>query len=331
MSRPTLIEHILRSQQHHPQATGKLSRILARLSLAGRMMSNRILNAGFLGEHGAAGMVNVQGEDQQKLDVLANDIFIRVFETLTSVVAVGSEEMDDIYEFPQNRETGEYVVLFDPLDGSGNIDVNGGLGSIFSVFHRKSEQGKPATMADFLQPATELVAGGYILYGPVTHFVYTAGMDGNVCCFTLDRMVGEFFLTHENLMIPEGVGTYSVNESNEGKWDEKTKELVATLRQGRAPVGKRGARYSGALVTDFHRTLLKGGIFMYPGLTDRPEGKLRYLYEIGPLALVAERAGGMSTDGKKRSLEYVPSELHDRCPLFIGSKGDVEYAMSCLS
>jgi fructose-1,6-bisphosphatase len=153
MSRPTLIEHILRSQQHHPQATGKLSRILARLSLAGRMMSNRILNAGFLGEHGAAGMVNVQGEDQQKLDVLANDIFIRVFETLTSVVAVGSEEMDDIYEFPQNRETGEYVVLFDPLDGSGNIDVNGGLGSIFSVFHRKSEQGQACdALADFLQP-----------------------------------------------------------------------------------------------------------------------------------------------------------------------------------
>ncbi|PIE21911.1 MAG: class 1 fructose-bisphosphatase [Planctomycetota bacterium] len=331
MSRPTLIEHILRTQQHHPNATGKLSRILARLSLAGRMMANRILNAGFLGEHGAAGMVNVQGEDQQKLDVLANDIFTRVFDTLSSVVAVGSEEMDEIFEFPHHRDSGEYVVLFDPLDGSGNIDVNGGIGSIFSVLHRKSAKGEPANLEDFLQPGRDLVAGGYILYGPVTQFVYTAGMQGTVNCFTLDRMVGEFFLTHEDLMIPSGTGTYAVNESNQSKWDEKTRALVASYRCGEDPVGKRGARYSGALVSDFHRILLKGGIFMYPGLLDRPRGKLRYLYEVGPLALVAERAGGMSTDGKTRSLDLKPTELHERCPLFIGSKEDVEYAMSQLA
>lgn len=331
MSRPTLIEHIRTTERLHPGATGELSRILARLSLAGRMIAQRLLNAGFLGEHGDTGIVNVQGERVQKLDELADQIFVRVFESLGSVCAVASEERAkiEVFEDDESRD-GKYCILFDPLDGSGNIDINGSLGSIFSVHQRTSTTGF-ATEADFKQAGDEQVAAGYILYGPSTVFVYTAGKDGAVNGFTLDRSIGEFFLTHKDIRMPEGGGAYSVNESNEPNWDDKTKELVASFRQGRAPVGKRAARYTGALVADFHRTLLQGGIFLYPGLNNRPRGKLRYLYEASPLAKIAEQAGGASSDGKVRTLELVPGELHERCPLFVGSKADVEYAVRSLS
>lgn len=331
MGRPTLIEHIRSTERLHPGASGELSSILARLSLAGRMIAQRLLNAGFLGEHGDTGVVNVQGERVQKLDELADQIFVRVFESLPGVCAVASEERAKIHVYEDElSQTGKYCILFDPLDGSGNIDINGSLGSIFSVHQRVSETPGRATEADFLQAGDKQVAAGYILYGPSTVFVYTAGTDGSVNGFTLDRSIGEFFLTHPEIRMPESGGTYSVNESNEAKWDDKTKELVASFRQGRAPVGKRGARYTGALVADFHRTLLKGGIFLYPGLNDRPRGKLRYLYEASPLAKIAEQAGGASSDGVIRSLEIVPSELHERCPLFVGSKADVEYAVQAL-
>ncbi len=327
MPRPTLIEHILKRQPS--EATGELSRILARLSLAGRMIAQRILNAGFLGEHGEAGSVNVQGEEQQKLDVLANEIFKRVFETLTSVNALGSEETEGVIYYPDSEDRGKYIVLFDPLDGSGNIDINGSLGSIFSVHRRLGDRGR-AELADFLQPGARQVAAGYILYGPATVFVYTVPGQSGVNAFTLDRSIGEFFLTHEDIKIPEGKGSYSVNESNEPKWEPRVRDLVASFRRGETPLGKRSARYTGALVADFHRTLLKGGIFMYPALEGRPRGKLRYLYEASPLALVAENAGGAASDGRVRLLDLKPKELHERCPLYIGSKADVEYAVSFL-
>ncbi len=327
MPNPTLIEHILKSQPH--EAHGELSRILARLSLAGRMIAQRILNAGFLGEHGEAGSVNVQGEEQQKLDVLANEIFKRVFETLPSVNALGSEECEEIMYYPDSDRRGKYIVLFDPLDGSGNIDINGSLGSIFSVHRRRGGEGR-AELGDFLQPGSRQVAAGYILYGPATVFVYTVPGQTGVNAFTLDRSVGEFFLTHRDILIPEGKGSYSVNESNEPKWTEEVRNLVASFRRGEATVGKRSARYTGALVADFHRTLLKGGIFLYPPLKDRPRGKLRYLYEASPLAMVAENAGGAASDGSLRLLDLEPRELHERCPLYIGSKADVEYAVSKL-
>ncbi|MCB9882872.1 MAG: class 1 fructose-bisphosphatase [Planctomycetes bacterium] len=330
MTRPTLIEHIRTTERLHPGATGELSRILARLSLAGRMVAQRLLNAGFLGEHGETGIVNVQGERVQKLDELADHTFVRVFESLGSVCAVASEERAKIHAFDdEESQSGKYMVLFDPLDGSGNIDINGSLGSIFSVHQRESID-VPVHERDFLKRGDAQVAAGYILYGPATVFVYTAGEDGPVNGFTLDRSIGEFFLTHSDIRMPEGGGSYSVNESNESKWDDKTKELVASFRQGRAPVGKRAARYTGALVADFHRTLLQGGIFLYPGLTDRPRGKLRYLYEAAPLAKIAERAGGAASDGLVRSLELDPKELHERCPLFVGSRADVEYAVESL-
>ncbi len=327
MQAPTLIEHILRSQPH--KASGELSRILARLSLAGRMIAQRILNAGFLGEHGEAGSINVQGEEVKKLDLLSNEIFIRVFETLPSVNALGSEEMDDVFYYDDAENRGKYLVLFDPLDGSGNIDINGSLGSIFSVHKRSGKEGR-ADLADFLQPGNEQIAAGYILYGPATVFVYTVRGQDSVSVFTLDRSIGEFFLTAEGVRIPEGKGSYSVNESNESKWDQKVIDLVRSFRVGTAPVGKRAARYTGALVADFHRTLLKGGIFMYPALSDRPRGKLRYLYEASPLAMIAESAGGAASDGSIRTLDLQPSQLHERCPLFIGSKKDVAYAVQSL-
>ena len=327
MSRPTLTEHILLSQAAAPHATGELSRILARLSLAGRMVSNRILNAGFLGEHGDTGEVNVQGEDVQHLDKLSNEIFIRVFDTLSSVAGIASEEMEDIYLY-DDWELGKYFVLFDPLDGSGNIDIDGSLGSIFAVLERPEEHG-PITEKDFLQPGNRQVAAGYILYGPATVFVYTAGQ-GGVSGFTLDRSVGEFFLTHPNMKIPDGGGHYSVNESNQARWTPPVVDLVESYRLGKTGLGKRGARYTGAFVADFHRTLLKGGIFMYPGLLDRPRGKLRYLYEASPLSMIAVRAGGAATDGETDILDLTPGKLHERCPLYIGSPSDVSYVMDHL-
>jgi fructose-1,6-bisphosphatase I len=327
MSRPTLTEHILLSQAAAPHATGELSRILARLSLAGRMISNRILNAGFLGEHGDTGEVNVQGEDVKMLDILSNDIFIRVFDTLPSVAGIASEEMEEIHLY-DDWEMGKYFVLFDPLDGSGNIDIDGSLGSIFAV-HERPEADGPITEKDFLQAGKNQVAAGYILYGPATVFVYTAGQ-GAVSGFTLDRSVGEFFLTHPNMMIPDGAGDYSVNESNQSMWEPKVVDLVANYRLGETGLGKRGARYTGALVADFHRTLLKGGIFMYPGRTDRPRGKLRYLYEASPLSMIAVRAGGLATDGERNILDLVPEALHERCPLYLGARSDVEYVLNHL-
>ena len=212
------------------------------------------------------------------------------------------------------------------LDGSGNVDVDGQMGTIFGIYRRATHG--PVQMADFQQSGNKLVAAGYVLYGPSTMFVYTAG--GPVSGFTLDRSIGTFFLTHPDLKIPEGTGSYSVNEGNEAKWDEKTKALVRAFRTQETRCGKRGARYAGALVGDFHRTLLKGGIYMYPGEVKKAEGKLRLLYENAPLAFVCEHAGGMATDGRQRILDIVPGQLHQRTPLYIGSKGDVEEAMERL-
>ena len=329
MNAPTLIEHIQGNQATVPGATGELSRILARLSLAGRMIAQRILNAGFLGEHGETGSVNVQGEEVQKLDELADEIFLRVFETLGSVAGLASEEVEDITVFAREPGEGKYIVMFDPLDGSGNIPINGSLGSIFSV-HAVDEGVTSVDLAQFLKPGRQQVAAGYILYGPATVFVYAAG-ESPVSAFTLDRSIGEFFLTHADLMIPSEGGSYSCNESNEPKWDARVKELIRSYRVGEAKVGSRSARYTGALVADFHRTLLKGGVFLYPGQISRPRGKLRYLYEAAPLAMIAERAGGAASDGQVPILDLEPKALHERCPLYIGTKADVEYVNACLA
>ena len=321
MNRLTLSEQFFRDQAS-ANASGGLSTVLNRFSLLARMLASEIMRAGFVGKLGYTGNTNVQDENVRALDVISNDTLLQVFENMPMVAGVACEEMEDLHVFP-GGENGKYVVTVDPLDGSGNVDVAGQMGTIFGVYRRRSTSGKPE-LADFLQPGRDLVAAGYTLYGPCTMLVYTAG--GPVNGFTLDRSIGTFFLTHPDIRIPEGEGSYSVNEANEAKWDDKTKAMVRAFRLQETQCGKRAARYAGALVGDFHRTLLKGGIYMYPGEAKKPEGKLRLLYENAPLAFVCEKAGGAATDGKTRILDLVPSKLHQRTPLYLGSKGDVEEA-----
>ncbi|MBL9079491.1 MAG: class 1 fructose-bisphosphatase [Planctomycetes bacterium] len=324
MTRHTLSEQFFRDQAQH-SASGGLSSVLNRISLVGRMLAAEIMRAGFVGKLGYTGTTNVQDENVRALDVISNDIVLQVFESMPMMAGIASEEMEDIHLLPEG-ENGKYLLTVDPLDGSGNVDVAGQMGTIFGIYRRQSS-GK-ATLADFLQAGTNLVAAGYVLYGPCTMLVYSAG--GPVNGFTLDRSIGTFFLTHPNLRIPEGEGSYSVNEANEGKWDARTQAMVRTFRTQQTRCGKRSARYAGALVGDFHRTLLKGGIYMYPGEAKKPEGKLRLLYENAPLAFVCEKAGGAATDGKQRILAITPQKLHQRTPLYIGSKGDVEEVHSLL-
>jgi fructose-1,6-bisphosphatase I len=327
MHRDTLIEKFVRDQAKVPGATGELSRILSRLSLAGRMIALEIMRAGFVGRLGLTGDTNVQEEEVRALDVISNEIFVRVFETMDMVTALASEEMTDAHYYAGTRR-GKYVLIYDPLDGSSNVDANGSMGSIFSI-HRRLDPDAPPGLADFLQKGSLQVAAGYILYGPATMFVYTAG--GSVDGFTLDRAIGEFFLTHPDIQIPKDKGSYAVNEANESKWDDKIKAMVQAFRAGKTRCGKRSARYVGALVADFHRTLIQGGIYMYPGEAKKPLGKLRLLYEASPLAFVAQNAGGFATDGKNDILEVEPRELHQRVPLLIGSKADVLEATAMLA
>lgn len=325
-SRLTLSEQFFRDQAD-AQAKGGLSTVLNRFSLIGRMLASEIMRAGFVGKLGYTGTTNVQDENVRALDVISNDTVNQVFDTIPMVAGIASEEMEDVY-MPHDGRDGKYIITVDPLDGSGNVDVAGQMGTIFGVYRRRSPSGTP-DMSDFLQPGRELVAAGYVLYGPCTMLVYTAG--GPVNGFTLDRSIGTFFLTHPDIRIPEGAGAYAVNEGNETKWDDKTRAMVRAFRLQETRCGKRSARYSGALVGDFHRTLLKGGIYMYPGEAKKPEGKLRLLYENGPLAFVCEKAGGAASDGRQRILDITPQKLHQRTPLFLGSKGDVEEAMARLA
>lgn len=316
----TLSEQFFRDQAES-HATGDLSTILNRLSLAARMLAAEIMRAGFVGKLGLTGEKNVQDEQVRELDVISNNIVNQVMDRAAMVAGIGSEEMEDVYVMADSAD-GKYVLTIDPLDGSGNVDVDGAMGTIFGVYRRTPDRiGQPADLVDFLRPGRDLVAAGYVLYGPSTMFVYTAG--GDVNGFTLDRSIGTFFMTHPSIRIPEGVGNYSVNEANEPAWDDANRAMVAAFRQQQTRCGKRQARYAGALVADVHRTLLKGGVYMYPGTESRPTGKLRLLYENAPLALVMERAGGAATNGSERILDIVPTELHQRTPLYIGSAGDV--------
>ena len=316
----TLSEQFFRDQASSG-ASGELSTVLNRISLAARMLAAEIMRAGFVGKLGLTGDTNVQDEQVRELDVISNDIVSQVMDHAPMIAGIGSEELTEVYAM-QGSENGKYVLTIDPLDGSSNVDVDGAMGTIFGIYRRDpSRAGQKADLSDFLQPGRALVAAGYVLYGPSTMFVYTVG--GSVNGFTLDRSIGTFFLTHPDIRIPDGVGTYSVNEANEPGWDDATRDMVATFRQQRSSTGPRQARYAGALVADIHRTLLKGGVFIYPPTTSKPTGKLRLLYENAPLALIMEHAGGAATDGRQRILDITPTELHQRTPLYIGSKGDV--------
>lgn len=292
------------------------------------MIARQVRAAGLLDVLGAAGHRNVQGEDQQKLDVIANDAFKDTVGRGGRVVVMVSEE-DDGPVPATNTEPGKYVLLYDPLDGSSNIDVNVSIGTIFSVHRRVSPSG-PGTMADCLQAGRKQVAAGYVLYGPSTVLVYTAG--NGVHSFTLDPNIGEFLLQRSDLKIPAKGKYYSINESYYTTWSDAGYRKVVEAFKGISGRGQeRNARYIGSLVADFHRNMLNGGVFMYPGEAKAPNGKLRLLYESAPLAFVAEQAGGAATDGRNPILDIVPKSLHERSPLVIGSKDDVEFVRRTLA
>ncbi|MGE0145453.1 MAG: class 1 fructose-bisphosphatase [Planctomycetota bacterium] len=302
--------------------SGELSTILNRVTLAGRLIANNVLRAGLEGRLGKTGDVNVQGEEVKKLDEVSNEIFREVFDRVGVVAAHASEELAEPHFF--DHPEAKYVLLHDPLDGSGNVDVDGSMGTIFSV-HRRKDMSRAVGLADFLRKGSEQVAAGYLLYGPATMFVYTAG--GPVHGFTLDRAVGSFFLTHPNLRFPTAGGSYSVNEANQKKWTEPVRRMVENFRTGNTGCGARSARYVGALVADFHRTLIQGGVYMYPGEVKKPDGKLRLLFEAAPLAFVAKHAGGRATNGEVDILDVEATALHQRIPLYIGAAGDVDEVM----
>ena len=327
----TLHEFIITKQKDFPFASGELSRLLNDISLAAKIVSNDVRKAG-LGDHilGAQGGQNVQGEEQQKLDVVADQAFIRAFQNGGEVCGIASEENDDFLAFDgQAAQNANYVVLFDPLDGSSNIDVNVSIGTIFSIYRRVLPIGTPATLQDMLQPGTAQVAAGYVLYGSSTILVYTTGKGVNG--FTLDPSIGEFFLSHPDLKMPENGRLYSVNEGNLLDFDAQLRAYLAYCQSNDNQTGKPySGRYIGSLVADFHRNLIKGGIYIYPAVPSAPQGRLRLLYECNPLAFIAEQAGGLATDGKERILAIRPKALHQRVGFYIGSKNMVEKAMGLL-
>jgi fructose-1,6-bisphosphatase I len=327
----TLNEFIMDRQADFPFATGELSRILNDIAVASKIVSRDVRKAGLV-DHilGAHGNTNVQGEEQQKLDVVADEQFIKAFEYGGEVCGIASEENDDFVAFSsESAKNGKYVVLFDPLDGSSNIDVNVSIGTIFSIYRRISDVGTEATIDDMLQPGSEQVAAGYVLYGSSTMLVYTTGRGVNG--FTLDPSIGEFCLSHPDMRMPETGRLYAMNEGNINICEEGLRDYVAYCQSFENDKGAPySGRYIGSLVADFHRNMIKGGIYIYPDTTTSPEGKLRLLYECNPLAFIAEQAGGVASTGRKRIMDLKPTRLHERVPFYIGSKQMVEKAMSLL-
>ena len=316
----TLDEFTIQQLRDFPKATGELSSLLRDIGLAAKRVNVEVNKAGLVDILGDAGEMNVQGEEVKKLDVFANNQFVGVLRHGISCAGIGSEELDDIVIFDDEvSNNSKYVCLFDPLDGSSNIDVNVSIGTIFSVYRRVSELGKPATAEDFLQPGVKQIAAGYIIYGSSTMMVYATrrGVNG----FTLDQSIGEFTLSHPNIKCPETGKFYSVNHGNFFQYDEPVKKYITECqKKNKSNGGPYTQRYIGSMVADVHRNLIKGGIFMYPAILDKPKGKLRLLYECNPCAFIVEVAGGKATNGKQRILDVQPAALHQRTPFFAGSK-----------
>ena len=316
----TLDEFTLQQLRNFPKATGELSRLLREIGLAAKRVNVEVNKAGLVDILGDEGTTNVQGEEVKKLDVYANNQLIGVLKHGISCAGIGSEELDEIEVFDDELSNqSKYVCLFDPLDGSSNIDVNVSIGTIFSIYRRVSPLGTPCTMEDFLQPGRKQVAAGYIVYGSSTMLVYATrrGVNG----FTLDPQIGEFSLSHANIQCPKDGKIYSVNHGNFFQYNTGVKKYIdACQKKTKATGGPYTQRYIGSMVSDVHRNLIKGGIFMYPGTTDKPNGKLRLLYECNPFAFIVEVAGGKATNGEQRILDIEPTELHQRCPFFIGSE-----------
>jgi fructose-1,6-bisphosphatase I len=315
----TLDRYIFETTRAHKDATGQFATLLRQVSLAARLVSNRVNRAGLAGMLGETGEINVQGEFVMKLDDYANNAFKHALEHPGVVAAIASEEDEEVFLTPEPFHSGRYVFCMDPLDGSSNIDVNATIGTIFAIFRRKSPEGTRASDADVLRPGTDIVAAGYVVYGSGTVMVLSTG--NGVQGFTLDPSVGEFFLSHPDLRLEPDCRLYSVNEGYSASWPQVLRDWV----DGRKVAGAGWmARYIGSLVADFHRNLLKGGVFLYPATKKNPEGKLRLLYEAFPLAFLVEAAGGAATDGKTRILDLTCERLHQRTALVIGNRLPVE-------
>jgi len=327
----TLDEFTIQQLRHFPNSTGELSSLLRDIGLAAKRVNVEVNKAGLVDILGDAGSINVQGEDVKKLDVFANDQFIRVLQHGVSCAGIASEEMDNYIAFndPISKNS-KYVCLFDPLDGSGNIDVNVSIGTIFGVYRRVTERGAIATKEDFLQKGVQQVAAGYIIYGSSTMLVYATRRGANG--FTLDPSIGEWTMSHPDIKCPPKGKIYSVNHGNFFQYDIGVKNYIDSCqKRDKANGGPYTQRYIGSMVSDVHRNLIKGGIFMYPGTTDKPKGKLRLLYECNPFAFIVEVAGGKATNGKERILDVQPTELHQRTPMFIGSREMMDELASCIT
>jgi fructose-1,6-bisphosphatase I len=316
----TLDEFTIQQMRDFPNATGELSGLLRDVGLAAKRVNVEVNKAGLVDILGDAGEINVQGEEVKKLDVYANDQFMGVLRHGISCAGIGSEELDDVVIFDDEiSNNSKYVCLFDPLDGSANIDVNVSIGTIFSVYRRVTPKGAPASVEDFLQTGINQVAAGYVIYGSSTILVYATrrGVNG----FTLDPSIGEFTLSHPNIKCPPAGKIYSVNHGNYYQYSNGVQQYIEVCqRKDNNNGGPYTQRYIGSMVSDVHRNLLKGGIFMYPATKDKPGGKLRLMYECNPFAFIIEVAGGLATDGEQRILDIVPTHVHQRTPMFIGSK-----------
>ena len=318
----TLSRHVLEQLHSFSADAQDLSALMNRIALAGKLIARRLSRAGLVEDAlGFTGGVNVQGESVKKMDLYANEVFISVFKQSGLVCRLASEEMEKPYYIPENCPLGRYSLLYDPLDGSSNLDINLNVGFIFSIRQQEGSD-EDGLALDLLQEGRKQIAAGYVLYGPSTMLVYSIGK--GVHSFTLDPSLGEFILSSENIQVPEHGPIYSVNEGNFWQWEESIRDYIRYVHRHEGYT----ARYGGALVGDFHRILLQGGVFLYPGTVKKPEGKLRLLYESAPLAFLIEQAGGRASTGTEDIMDVVPTKLHERTPLIIGSKEDVDLVKS---
>jgi fructose-1,6-bisphosphatase I len=317
----TIERHIIEGERQHPGATGNFSAVLRDLTMAIKLIWREVSKAGLVNILGSAGRENIHGDAVKKLDVYADEMIYKAMDHGGHLCVMASEENEDVLHIPDDYPKGKYVLLFDPLDGSSNIDANVTIGTIFSIYRRVSNSGK-GTLADCTQPGYKQIAAGYVVYGSSTMLVYTTG-DG-VHGFTLDPSIGEFLLSHENIRVPKSGKIYSVNEGNYRYWSDGVKMYIKYLQDEDTSSSRPySARYIGSMVADIHRTLLYGGIFLYPGDTRLPGGKVRLMYEANPMSFIMEQAGGAATDGNQRILDVIPTALHQKTPLFIGSEEDV--------
>lgn len=317
---------------HQPDyARGEFTNLLYDIALAAKIIAHKTNRAGLTDILGQAGDVNVQGEEQQKLDVYADEVIYRVFDHTGRLCAMASEEREELINIPKRFKKGSYVLVYDPLDGSSNIDVNVSIGTVFGIYRAKNWETR-GQLADVLQPARELVAAGYVLYGSSTMLVYSAGE--GVHGFTLNPELGEFLLSHDTMRLPDPPSYYSVNHAYFDRWSPEVQAFIRWLQQdgdGSVVAPQMSSRYIGSLVADFHRNLLRGGIFCYPAETNKPEGKIRLLYEAGPLAYLIEQAGGYASNGRQPILDLTPTSLHERTPFFIGNRNLVFQAERMIS